>query len=352
MPKTPKKASMQMIADRLGISKGAVSIALAGKTGVSDDLRDSVVRTARELGYRWKRNAVKGVDPARNILVLIPQYISADTFFYNEIYWSIEREAKVRGCLAMLTSVDAELEERLALPSVCKSMPFGGVIVIGVFSEAYVRMLCGLGLPVLSVDHVYAGVPVDSVVTANLEGACDVVSHLLTLGHRDIGYIGSVDVTASLFERWCGYVKALRTHGLVPDPRHSILQTAALGDLLGDAEELGALLDALPDHPTAWFCGGDRIALALTVALKNRGLRIPEDVSVAGFDDTQAAGLVTPPLTTYRVHRDRLGVLAVDTLLARMDGGQDVLKQAIYGELVVRGSVCAPGSASAGTSLA
>ena len=341
-----KKVSMQAIADKLGISKSAVSIALANKPGVSDDLRASVLETAQGLGYSLRPANGRSSEAGRsgNILVLIPEYISGDTFFYNEIYWSIEKEAKTRGYTAILTSVSKESEALRTLPSIMSDLPFCGIIIVGIFEVPYVEKLSTLGLPLLSVDHSYGGLPLDAVVTENIEGAYEVVRYLIERGHRKIGYIGSIQMTASLFERWCGYQKALLEAGLAPDPEHSILQSTPLSDLLGNVDEISQYLDRMQDFPTAWFCGGDRIAVALIHALFRRKLRVPEDISVAGFDDLQAAQMIVPSLTTFRVRRSAMGILAVDTLLDRLRLSGEKLKISIYGEFVERNSVAAPRS--------
>lgn len=339
MPRIKKKVSMAVIAERMGISKNAVSLALSNKAGVSEELRAAVRKTAQELGYTHNPNG-GGAEKSRNILVLIPEYISADTFFYNDIYWSIEKESKTQGYTAIPTSVSAEAEGALEAPPILGQLDFCGIILVGIFRTAYVRRLLEAGLPVLSVDQYYDDLPVDAVVTANVQGAYTVVQHLIGQGHRSIGFVGSIGMTASLYDRWCGFRKAMEHNGLPVDPSLCILDSTELGDLMSDPDEMASFLDRMQTFPTAWFCGGDRIAITLIQALVRRGLRVPEDISVAGFDDIQASRVIAPALTTYHVRRELMGATAVDYLvhdLLRCPDERMIIS--LYGDLIPRDSV-------------
>jgi DNA-binding LacI/PurR family transcriptional regulator len=331
-----KKVSMQDIAEYLSISKNAVSLALNNKPGVSEELRKRVFKAAQELNYGGLGQKRK----SSNIIVLIPEYISDDTYFYNDIYWTIEREAKQQGYNAILTSIGSEMEDALQLPDIYFEMDFTGIMIIGIFSDKYVEKLAAMDLPLLSVDHYYDGIVLDSVVTANEEGAYIAVEHLINNGHRDIGYIGSIDMTASLYERWNGYLKAMRRHNLEVNFEHCITKPSSLSHLLNDIEELEKSINEMDTFPTAWFCGGDRIAISLINVLSRKNIKVPDDISVMGFDDIQASSIIVPPLSTFRVQRELMGKMAVDMLIKKINGsGNNKLKLAIHGELVVRDSV-------------
>lgn len=329
------KCSMQDIAERLGISRNAVSLALNNKPGVSEKLREKVIKTAREMNY----SGLKYNGKNNNILVLVPEYIRNDTYFYNDIYWSIENEANLRGYNAILTSVSEEMESELKLPGIYFDMNFSGIMIIGVFKKNFVKKLITLDLPIISVDHYYDDVIIDSVVTANKECAYMAVQYLIDNGHKDIGYIGSIDMTASLYERWLGYLKAMRNNNLEVNKEYCITKSSSLYSLLHEVSEIEKSLDEMSSFPTAWFCGGDRIAYALINVLSRRGIKVPDDISVMGFDDIQASSIIVPNLTTVRVKRKVMGAEAISLIIDRIEKGGDVIKYAIYGELVVRDSV-------------
>jgi len=329
------KCSMQDIAKRLGISKNAVSLALNNKPGVSEQLRQQIIKTAQEMNYSGLSYKRKN----NNILVLIPEYIRNDTYFYNDIYWSIENEAKLKGYNAILTSVSEEMESELRLPGIYFDMNFSGILIIGVFRKNFVKKLLTLGLPIISVDHYYDDIMLDSVVTANVECAYMAVQYLIDNGHKDIGYIGSIDMTASLYERWIGYLKAMRKNNLEVNKEHCITKPSSLYSLLNEISEIEKSLDEMSSFPTAWFCGGDRIAYALINVLTRRGIKVPDDISVMGFDDLQASSIIVPNLTTVRVKRQSIGAAAINLMTEKIEKGGDVIKYSIYGELVIRDSV-------------
>lgn len=331
------KVSLQDIADRLGISKYAVSLALNDKPGVSDELRKEIIKTASEMDYQGGKK--KAVKKSGNILVLIPDYINNDTFFYSSVYWYVEADIKKQGFNAVLTSVNLDMQEKLEYPSFYYEMEFCGIIIIGIFAEEYVKKLLGSGCPVVSIDHYYDDIPMDAVVTANLEGAYNIVRHLIENGHKDIGYIGSIAMTASLYERWCGYNKAMLHYGLRVREDHCILSSSPLKVLFAEPDELERLIDDMESLPTAWFCGGDRIAINLINVLSRKNIKIPGEISVVGFDDIEAANMIIPSLTTVRVDRQRMSREAVNLLIRRLQNDGDKQKISIYGELVIRESV-------------
>ncbi|MFT4143553.1 MAG: LacI family DNA-binding transcriptional regulator [Mobilitalea sp.] len=331
------KVSLQDIADRLGISKYAVSLALNDKPGVSDELRKEITKLAIEMDYQG--NKKKQAKKNSSILVLIPEYISNDTFFYNSIYWSVEADIKRRGFKAVLAGVNADMQEKLEYPNFYYEMEFCGIIMIGIFTKKYVRKILSSGLPVISIDHYYDDIPMDAVVTANLEGSYSIVSYLIEKGHKDIGYVGSIEMTSSLYERWCGYNKAMLYHGLKVNAEHCILNSSPLNVLFAEVEELDRLISGMKTMPTAWFCGGDRIAINLINVLSRKNIKIPEEISVAGFDDIEAANMIIPSLTTVRIDRQRMGQEAVDLLIRRLEQNGEIQKISIYGDMVIRESV-------------
>lgn len=340
MAGTKKKVSMQKIADQLGVSKYAVSLALNGKPGVSETLRESVTRTAQELNYqRLKKNPA---GKSRNILVLIPSRIRNDMAFYNAVYWAIENEGSRLGYSALLTSVSDEMEEKRCLPGVYANAGCAGIITVGVFAESYVGKLASLSVPLVSVDQQYDTFQVNAVVAANAGGACQAVQHLIGLGHRDIGFIGPITMASSIFERWCGYRRAMMMGGLPVPEAHCITEASPLNVMLADPDLLEDRVKKMKDLPTAWFCSRDMIAISLIGALRKLGLGVPDDISVASFDDIETASLIVPKLTTYNAPRTMMGRAAVRLLLQKPEDVSCTRKITLYGKLAVRDSAAKP----------
>lgn len=337
MTKLSKKISMQDIADRLGVSKNAVSLALNGKQGVSEDTRELVIRMAQKLGYA---GIASDETKSNKILVIIPGYIRNDSYFYNDIYWSIEMRAKQKGYTAIMTTVSDEMQENNEMPAIYYDMEFLGIILVGILTENYTRFLCNQTQNIVSVDHYYNDIEIDCVVTENIQGSYTMTKYVIAQGHTKIGFIGSIDVTSSIFERWCGYVRAMQNANIPINPEYSITDSSPLTSLLSNTKEILEKLKGLKEFPTAWICGGDRIAITLIEAMKSFDKRVPQDVSIAGFDNIEAATIVHPPLTTINVKRKQLGSVAVDKLVRCADRNHERTKTAIYTSLIVRGSVC------------
>ncbi|MCU6711337.1 LacI family DNA-binding transcriptional regulator [Paenibacillus sp. J5C_2022] len=331
----PGKTSMQDLADHLCISKNAVSLAINNKPGVSEELRAKVLEAANRLNYRFTK---KNKQVRNNLLILIPSYIKNDRIFYYELFWAIEQRTKENGYNAMICGVTPEMEERRTLPELYDEMPFHGIIIVGVFRLDYVRRLLETGLPLVTVDHCYETLQLNAVVTANEEEAYKMVRHLIDYGHRDIGFIGSIEMTRSFKDRWSGYCHAMKDAGLDIQEQYCLLQSSPLEVLLGSKDELTAYIDGLRSMPTAWFCANDVIAISMIQILQSRGLTVPEDISIAGFDDIASSTLIAPALTTIQVQREQLGFEAVDFLIRQIEFGGAPAKLSVYGELIARDS--------------
>lgn len=334
------KTSMQDIADKLGISKNAVSLALNNKAGVSEELRYRIFEAANQLNYRTDTKTKK---KRGNLLVLIPENIRNDKIFYYEVFWSIEKRAKENGYNAIICGVTQEMEDQLILPELYHEIVFDGILLVGVLHLNYVRKLVDLGIPLVTVDHYYDSLQLDAVVTANAEEAYKIVTHLIDKGHRQIGFIGAISRSKCFRERWSGYQNAMSDAGLAIEMSHNIVNPSPLEALNSTPLELTNHLDAMTSMPTAWFCADDRIAISFIQILISKGYKVPEDISVVGFGDIEAAQMIAPRLTTIKMQREQLGFEAVDFLIRKIDFGGSPAKISIFGELIERDSCKALG---------
>lgn len=335
--------SMQRIADEVGVSKNAVSLALANKPGVGQEMRERVLEAASRLGYRKPREARPR--EARSLLVISPEYNLRDRFFYGDVYLGIQKQAQAAGHYVMLSGVSEAMLEAGAMPDAMGEADLAGVLAVGVLPRGYLAAILEKGAALVSIDNHYDDLAIDSVVSANQEGAFAAARHLIGLGHRDMGFIAPVARSSSFYERWQGFQKALATAGLAPDPRRSILDPWPLESL---GKELGGLrraLQAMESLPTAFVCGNDELAFALITLLGEMGLSVPRDLSVVGFDDIDAARLFSPALSTYRAPRVQLGQEAVRALLSLPGDrgrGRDPVRRTIYGSFLPRLSSAPP----------
>lgn len=217
--------------------------------------------------------------------------------------------------------------------------------VLGVDSDELIRLESGL--PVVVVDHSAPDVGLPTVVPDNFSGAYEATRHLLELGHERIGFIRGPSKYWTLGERMSGYLLAMQQRGLPLDPS-LIPPRISHGEQKGYGE-MQLLLD-LSDRPTAVFAVSDKTAMGAYQAAADRGLSIPDDVSVVGFDDIESARAMTPPLTTVHVSGDILGRVAIKRLAGilndRTAGEQMSVKWTIPTKLVIRESTTPPPSSS------
>jgi LacI family transcriptional regulator/LacI family purine nucleotide synthesis repressor len=307
-----KKVTMADIAGQLGVSKNSVSLALSDRHGVSDGLRKRVMEKASEM--RYGDYAGRGDCPSACIALLVPEYLHEDAFFYSDVFWAIEAEAKRRGYISINIGISGEMEAALALPVLPDEMRFIGLLAVGVMRRAYVEKLYSLGLPLISVDIEYSDLLIGCVGSANLSGGYMAARYLLDCGHREVGFIGPINTALSIYERFCGFQLAMRRAGLADSAVYNITGDSAEFQLFDTVEVLGPLYDRIHSFPTAWFCAGDRIAIALCGLLAQRGVRVPDEISVMGFDGLSVSEIVTPKLTTINIDRRQMGKRAVEAL--------------------------------------
>ena len=259
-----KNVTMGDIAEALGISKNAVSLALAGKDGISEALRSQILQKADELNYAREEKQ------AGNIIALIPRRIAPGAgsgFFYQGLCFQMEAYARERGYLLFICSVSEEEEDRCIPHPILRQIPCAGVLTIGNFSKEYCQMISQLGLRCAMVDQYYDGVPVDSVTTANSSACYLLTEYLIQMGHKSIQFFGASRKTSSLEDRWNGYKRAMR------DYRLPILHNPFIDSMERDSSHeydlVKTALAALPELPTAFVCGHDMTAKSIMYILDN-----------------------------------------------------------------------------------
>lgn len=333
-----KKISMQDIADKLQISKNAVSLALMNKRGVSEEMRTLIRQTAKEMGY-----GPFGAKEAgnANILVIVPERIMSyqdnDHFqFFHDMIWGLEKSARKQGLNAVITPIDLDMESGLKLPGQFTDIPYRGVILFGIADKAYTQLLWQMDMPLVMLDSYYRDLPCPVVTSANMEGAYEMVTYLIQAGHRKIGFIGPTNLTTSHEDRWFGYWKAMQTHGLDACSDYSLTTSRGYGYT---AEEISDFLDRLSAWPTAFFCGNDRIAYILAGILAERNVILPDEISIAGFDDLNYVSQVKLGMTTMRVEKENMCDAAISLLLSEYGDLREAIHRKVAPTMVIRDSV-------------
>ena len=325
--------TMRDLGKRLGVSAVTVSKALAGKSGVSEEMRQKIIKLAADLGY-VNPNAQQGkVTRGLDVGILVPdQFFSNDTF-YAMFYKLLMQTLTDAGYFGMLELIPESMQQALLLPNIVRSNRVDALIILGQPTEAYTRMLVNQPLPVVALDFYYPAIPVDAIIGDSAFGSASLTWELIHKGHRDIGFLGNVKATSSIMERYLGYASAMMMNDLPIRPEC----------VVRDRDDNNVVLELekqLPEKlPTAFVCNCDVMARTLIDVLMRRGLRVPEDVSVVGYDDfNNVPGSL--PLTTFRVNTAAMCQMAVKLVEERCAGDKKpYVRMVVGGECVYRDSV-------------
>ncbi len=329
-----KAVRMADIAARIGVSTVTVSKALAGKDGVSDEIREKIKALAQEMGYRSAGYGTRAVKRTGNIGILIPaRFIVKGRSFYWKLYESMVRKLAESGYYGILEIVQHEEEQGLAEPHTLQDRKIDGIVLVGPAESAYRDMLRKVpDIPVLFLDSYDVFNANDGIISDGYHGMCEVTRHLIELGHRDICFVGSLNVTSSINDRYSGYCRAMLEYGVSVTPQMTLPDRTPDGDVRIDLPEAFER-----EMPTAFVCNCDTTACLLVRTLRERGLRVPEDVSVAGFDDYVYPGFEDMGLTTYSVDTDAMVQACVGRLMKKIANPRSPLElKTIPGHLIVR----------------
>jgi len=329
--------SIKDIARAAGVSHSTVSRALAESPLVKEETRERIKQLAKEMGYSPHALA-RSLVTRRTQTVGVVVTTIADPFV-SEIVRGLEETGQNHGYTIILCNSNAEPRRELAAVKALREKRVDGIIVTASrVGDLYLPLLEDFGVPIVLINNQQTGKYVYSIGTDDLRGGQIATEHLLSLGHTRIAYIASPNNVNSSQARMNGYRMALESHGIALDP-------ALLAD--GDgrpaaAMEATARLLSQGAHPTAIFCYNDMTAIGTIRALKRMGLRVPDDISVVGYDDIPIVEYLDPPLTTIRQRKYDMGCMAMEMLLRLLNGADDVQDVTIEPTLVVRESTSAP----------
>jgi LacI family transcriptional regulator len=335
----PRRVTIAHIATTAGVSPGTVSKVLNGRDDVAPETRAAVQRLLAEAGYERRGKAAR---TAPRLLELVMTDLS--TPWAGEVLRGVEEAARDRGVGLVVTATHSrDAGSPDWLDALAERESAGVVLVASRLGVEAAAELAALRLPLVVVDPVGGFDPtVPSVGATNWAGALAATEHLLELGHRRIGIItGPLELLCSR-QRLDGYRTALDRAGLPVDPdlvRH--------GDFYSEGGRThAAALLSLDAPATAIFAGSDQQATGVYAEARHRGLRLPEDLSVVGFDDLRLCQWLYPQLTTVRQPMaDMARVAARMVLDHRGPWEQDrVPSVELATELVVRDSTCPPAS--------
>lgn len=305
-------ATMDDIAKKLGVSKGTVSKALSGAPDVSETIRKSVLETAVELGY--SRPFRNGAGPRLVIFLENMAYEKPDDFGFDLIT-GFRKMAQPAGFQVEVQPLTHALEKEWHYDEYMLFHEYRGALFLGLaLNDPWMQEFKSCRTPTVLYDNRVKGNPnVTSVGIDNNEGMELAVARLKQLGHRRIGYL-STALGAYIYQtRYMAFFHALRQNGL--EDHHSLA-----GNSYYSAECLEKHLPRLLDKGcTAIICSHDVLAHTVMIHCRERGIRIPEDLSIVGFDDIPLCRYTQPPLSSIRQNREELGRSAFYALSSQLN---------------------------------
>lgn len=340
MQKDTKKFHTPTIIDvarESGVSYSTVSRALNGYEFVKPSTRDKVLRAAEKLGYVPNQQARSLAGGRSNLIgVLVPNLGNG---YISEIIRGVDEQLAESNYNLILYTTHRHLgKESSYVATIMNGAADGLLLIVPLTSMTYLDSLRQQNFPYVLIDQSDTDNRSSIVRVTNWQGAYDATRYLLELGHRRIGFITGLMELTSATERLEGYRTAMTDHG-----------APVLDELVieGDYWERGGynatrkLLD-LPQLPTAIFASNDLSAFGAMEAIRQQGLRIPEDISIVGFDDIPQAPYSYPKLTTVRQPLDQIGRTAVKMLLEHIEKpGLGTQQITVTTQLIVRDS-CQP----------
>jgi len=335
MSKTVKLAD---IAERAGVSIVSVSKALAGKKGVSEEMRRRIRDIADELGYK-QPSAIAGVTAFEgySLGVLIhDMYLGKYDSFYLHMYQVLSTRATSRGAVTMLETINDGMIEASVLPKIVEDGRASGIIIIGKTDPDYIEKIRERAhVPLLFLDFCTDNSEADAVISDGFYGAYYMTNYLWDMGHRDIAFVGSINANGSIMDRYLGYLKSMSEHGA------DTSRLKRYEDRTSDGVVSDSVMKLKKNNlPTAFFCNCDLTAACLIRKLEGMGYKIPEDISVAGFDNYLVPGSCDVAVTSYEIDVRGMADRAVDTIISKIKGEPYAGGvHSISGHMVIKDSV-------------
>lgn len=336
--KSKDKKNVADIAKAVGVSPGTVSNALNNRKGVSERKRREIIAAAKQMGYersiaRKEEKTIKFIQVKRHGEVV------SDTYFFTEVMHGIEKECRSLGYDLIMANINLnEIGQEEAKAYFQKEESKGIILLATELRNIDLAILDQTRVPIVILDSCYRDTIYDCVLMANEDAVFKAVKYLVENGHRRIGLLHSSSYINNFYYRKKGFFCAMGDYNL----------KIKSGDIYNISPTLeGSYMDMKKELlraeslPTAFFAENDIIAFGAMRAIKEVGYKIPQDVSIIGFDDMLFCETSSPRLTTICVDKNGMGVLAAKRLVDIIEGTCEVspMKAQIRNKLIIRDSV-------------
>jgi LacI family transcriptional regulator len=309
------KPTIKDIAKKADVSIATVSYVINGTKSISPETRKRVLRTIKSLDYhpsKSARNLVTGNTGNIGFILTDDHFLRTEPF-YTKIFLGTEFEARSEGYYILLTSIKSDFDRKDILPRFVLNNSVDGIIIAGKISHDLIEKLSSYKLPTVFVDYIPPSNGYPLVLIDNIQGGIMAVNHLIELGHKNIAFISSDIEHPSFADRLNGYRQALE-NAKIP-VRNNLIYTKSIYQGRQAGFDLTKRLFSHNRETTAIFTGNDAMAIGAIHFLKTKGYKVPEDVSVIGFDGIEADLMLDPPLSTISVPKIELGIEALKLLI-------------------------------------
>ncbi len=324
---------MRDVAKTTGFSVNTVSRALNHKPDVNEETRKTIVEAATKMGYRPNKLARSLRSNKTHTIGVIVADIANP--YFGALVKGVEKEARKRHYSVILLNTDEDYERESEAIQVVLEERVDGIIISPTQKETgTIKNLLQLGIPFVLFGRRFSDLETNYVVTDDVHGGFLATEHLISLGHRRIGMINGPIHISSAKERFQGYREALGRYGL---KQEQSLVTAGAVTMEDGYEVAESLLNKNP-RPTAIFAFSDFVSFGVMKAIREVGLKVPEDISVVGYDDNQFASCSETPLTTIHIPKEELGINAAKVLKEQFVDNQPIKQVELSVDLIVRQS--------------
>ncbi|MGI6735605.1 MAG: HTH-type transcriptional repressor CytR [Tenericutes bacterium ADurb.Bin239] len=305
-----KKITLKHIAEKMNVSAVAVHKALNNQKGVSEELRKKIKAYAASVGYGVK--SPKQVMNNKRFIFVINKdfFLTPSEQYYSNIFYYLSGElSKVNSMLQVVFVTEVNPVD--SLKSALNGLKPDGIFFAGELNNDVFRYMENINIPSLFIDYYTPLYALNFMYNNNYQTAYKLTNYLIEKGHRKIGFIGNIQKTAAISDRYFGYLKAITENEFRFDPKWHINENIELSQVLFDLP--------LNDMPTVFVCHCDAAAQKLYSMLSFNGLKIPEDVSVVSFDNTQLCDNLLPKLTSIGPARDSFAKKAYSAMIDIMN---------------------------------
>ena len=326
------------VAKKAGVSLSTVSLVINQKKNISEKTVKKVKKAIEELNYHPQRSA-RGLASKKsgNIgFILTSDHFSRAEPFYTKIFLGSEFEARNHNYYILLTTVEKKFNKK-QVPRFLLEKNVDSPILAGTVPNGLIGYLRIVKLPHIFIDYLPQKGKISAILIDNIDGANQVVTHLIEKGHRNIAFIAGEITHPSMEERLSGYKQALKIAGIPVNEQLIITNESNTGE--NDGFNMMSNLYTKNQNFTAVFAANDAMAFGCMRYLKERNLKIPDDIALAGFDDVDLALKKEPALTTVRVNKEDMGALAIKNLAEMIsEEKKSIGKILVPVDLIVRNS--------------